>query len=416
MGLISEAIPYKNYKYLSPEQEKAIADFMQALKFDDVETLMKVKYDNFDIGLAVSSSIISLIRDPNPDVKKYRSIFNHYLRDALSLYFSLKNHFIEEKVELVYLFNGRFAYMRAAIRAAESLGIDYYTHEVGPSIDTYLTFKNALPHSLQYAYDDMMAFWEAADPETREEIGASFYEDQQKGNVLSKIYHFTKKQKTGLLPEEWDNAKENISIFNSSEDEFAAIGEEWKKGVYPSQYTGIQKIVTHFADKPNFHIYLRVHPNLGTASPAIVKELYNIQAPNFTIIAPDSPISTYQLAASSDKVLTFSSSVGIEAVYRGTPGIILAENFYKRTGSTYNPETHEEVIELLSTMDLPVKDKTGALIYGYWLKQRGIPYKYYQADSLFEGKFKGTEIKVGGFTGFVSKLFQKIQYARKKFL
>lgn len=416
LNLLSEPIPYKNYRYLTETQEKAVDDFMNQAKFDSINSLMLLEYDNFDIGYAVASSLISLLRDPNPNINKYRSIFNNYLRDALSLYFSLLNHFKEEGVELVYLFNGRFAYMRAAIRAAELLGIDYYTHEVGSDIDKYLVFKNALPHSIAYAYQDMMEFWEAANPEKRTAIGASFYEDQQKGKVLSKIYHYTKNQQSGLFPENWDEHKENISIFNSSEDEFAAIGDEWKGGVYTSQYQGIQQIVAAFANKPDFHIYLRIHPNLGKASPRIVQELYNIQADNFTIIAPDSPISTYSLASNSHKVVTFSSSVGIEAAYLGTPAIVLGESFYKRVGSTYNPTTHEEVIKLLSDKQLPAKDKTGALIYGFWLKERGIPYKYYQAESLFEGKFKGTEIKVDGFTGFVSKLFQKIQYARKKFL
>jgi hypothetical protein len=92
-------------------------------------------------------------------------------------------------------------------------------------------------------------------------------------------------------------------------------------------------------------------------------------------------------------VLTFGSTVGIEAVFWGTPSIHAGVSYYHHLGGTYNASSHEDVIALLKA-DLPPKDRTAAFVYGYYLNTYGIPFKYFQATGVGAGRFKGQAIFV----------------------
>lgn len=378
-------------------------------EFSSVQELQALYYENFDLGFAVASSLISYTRNARPDLKKNKKLLSELLGSALTVYFSIGNYLKEIQPERLYFFNGRFAILRAALRAAEAQAVDFYIHEVSFTIDKYCLYKNVLPHNIAARSARIKELWEAADPATREAIGASFYHDQSTGNVADPKYHHTKAQAKGRLPEDWDPAKNNIAIFNSSEDEFASIGDEWKLPFYTSQLDGIKRIATSLAANPDKdHFYLRIHPNMKKISGELMAELAELNLPNFTVIPPDSPVDTYGLVASSDKIVTFMSSVGIEAAFRGKPVILLGSNFYRELGSTYNPESHEEVIALLQQTTLPAKDNTGALIYGYYRKMDGISYRFYEPETLFKGKFMGEEINPPVLAQQLGTLFKKI--------
>ena len=57
----------------------------------------------------------------------------------------------------------------------------------------------------------------------------------------------------------------------------------------------------------------------------------------------------------------------------------------------YRAATHQEAVALIR-QELRPQDKTGALIYGYWMQTHGFRYRHYEPTNLFEGRFKGQEI------------------------
>ena len=117
----------------------------------------------------------------------------------------------------------------------------------------------------------------------------------------------------------------------------------------------------------------------------------NHEWPHVTIVRADSPVSTYALMRKASRVLSFGSTTGIEAVFWGIPSIIGERTFFDRLGSTYAPQTHEEMMHALTT-ELAPKDKTGALMYGYWQKTYGIPFRFFRPMGIFNGAFKGSPI------------------------
>jgi capsule polysaccharide export protein KpsC/LpsZ len=87
-------------------------------------------------------------------------------------------------------------------------------------------------------------------------------------------------------------------------------------------------------------------------------------------------------------VLTFGSTVGIEAVFWGVPSILAGMSWYRALGATYNPATHDEVMALITETLAPMNDEP-AWMYGYYFSTYGIPFKYVRATTFDEAEFKG---------------------------
>jgi hypothetical protein len=359
--------------------------------FSSVRELCEYKIDNYDIGMAVASSLMSIYRTPEPDLVIAKDRLAKLLDASCRTYYAMKKYMLEKRPDAVFIFNGRFSFLRSVFRICRQHGIDCYTHERGANIHKYAVYKNALPHDWDYTVHEIRESWAKAQVDHRVAVAEQFYLDRAGGKQQSWLSYVTN-QENGLLPEGWDPHKKNLAIFNSSEDEFAATGDEWLQNLYATQLVGVNKIVQDLSTRDNVHVYLRMHPNLVDVHNESVEGLYRIRANNFTVIPPESKVSTYALIRASHNVITFGSTVGIEAAFWGKPSILAGQSFYSNLGSVYYPESHEELVQM-ALSDLQPKDRTGALMYGYYLNTFGRDFKYYKADDLFTGRFKGKTTK-----------------------
>lgn len=362
------------------------------LNFESVEQLIEYRVDDFDIGYAALSSVVSICRDPEPDLAQHRSMLNRFLQSAWQVYHQTLDYIRENEVDRIYVYNGRFAGMRAVFRACEKKGVDCFLHERGCNGQHYELFKNHLPHHLPSIHAAIESSWKAAESNPqRQTIASQWHLDRF--NRVEKAWHsFVKSQESGRLPENFDATRKNISIFCSSDDEFVAIGEEWRNDLYPNQVTAIARIAADLLMvQPETHLYLRVHPNLTDVDNMRKREMLALVYPNLTVIPPDAPIDSYELLKASDIVVSFGSSVGSEAMFWGKPSVLLGPCFYQSIGGLYRSRSHSETIELLAS-DLKPQDNLGALKYGFWFQTRGRPHQYFTSTGLFEGQFKNQTI------------------------
>jgi hypothetical protein len=383
--LISKSIPSIPLINLSLHDRQRIKSLLK--EFDSVEDLKKYNVDGFDIGYAVASSLISYYRDPDPGL--IRNEINRYLAGTLGVYYSFINYLKENPTDRVYVFNGRLAHTKAALRACRKMGVDCYLHERGHTFNFYSLFENTSIHDLKNTRRLIEEYWHKADPELRVSRASQFFESRIQGNVTN--WHAFNKDHQEELPTNWDSNKKNIAIFNSSEDEVASISDEWKNPLYENQLEGIKKILKDTQNWNDFHFYLRIHPNLKNVKNSDMEAIMKLSSANFTIIPPDSKLSTYFLVQHVDTVLTFGSTVGMEACFLGKPSILAGNTFYRTMGGTYDPNTHAELIELLQK-DLQPLNKDAALKFGFFFSSYGIPYNYYVADDFVFGKFKGQTV------------------------
>lgn len=377
-------------------------------EFSSIEDLKKYQIGNYDIGQAVASSLISLLRHSNPALSNHKRLLQNYLAGSAKVYYVFLNFLKEEKPDVVYVFNGRWAHTRAAFRACELMNTECILHERGHDIYHYGLFRNHFPHAITKFTERANALWSHAGKE-KSEVAAMFFEFRRNGSNED-WYSFTEKQKTDLLPQNWNNKAHNIVIFNSSEDEVAAIDDEWKNHLYKDQLTAIHAICSSLEGDEGIKVFLRIHPNLAKAHPNEYLPYREMQYKNLTVIPPESEISTYGLIDNADKVVTFGSTVGIEAVYWGKPSILAGRAFYQYLQGTYNPQSHEELLELLRRPLEPLP-KEPALIYGYYFRSFGKKFHYTKAKSFSETSFKGVDIQKASAKGPIFKILNRLHKA-----
>ncbi len=358
------------------------------LDFESLDDLIAYQIDDFDIGYAALSSLVSICRDPEPDLVAYRDTLNRFLVSAGQTYQQTLDFLRLNAIDRVYVFNGRFAAMRGVLRACQRMNVDCYLHERGCDGQHFELCKNHLPHDITAIETVINEYWDMAEANPdRQSIAASWFHDRV--NRVEKVWHsFVKDQQQGRLPNDWNPDRKNVSFFCSSDDEFIAIGGAWLNDLYPSQPEAISRIAADLLQRePDTQLYVRVHPNVRDVDNQRKRETLAIDFPNVTIIPPEAEIDTYELMRQSDLVATFGSSVGIEATFWDKPSVLLGPCFYRNLGGVYGSSSHEQTIDLL-TQTLDPLDKTGALKYGFWFQTRGFRHQYFTATDLFEGNFK----------------------------
>ncbi len=358
--------------------------------FDSLEKIFDFRYHDIDVGRGAASSIISYYRDSDLNTTRFQALIDLEIRKAINVLLNFEQIIQDYKPDQIYLYNGRFGEVYPLLKLAQKKKIPFFTIESGAG-SNYQLFKNALPHSIDLTNQYIDASWQKGDPPSREVLAMSWYEQKRKGTEPSTAF-FTGLQEKGKLPEGMDPDKTNVAIFNSSEDELKAIAE-WKNPLFKNQNEAIEKLLQMFIDLPEFHFYLRVHPNLGKLDNTQMEGINEMSYPNLTVVQPNDPVDTYQLMKACNKVITFGSSTGIEATYWQAPSVLLGKSFYMFQDCVYLANSFEALFDLVKNKTLPPKPRSSTLRYGYYISTNGYPSTHFDFQGLEKSSFKGHQLK-----------------------
>ncbi len=403
---------------LSDFVDKQQLDHVSSLNFDfsSIDELKSINYNGVDIGYSVLSFYVPLRRNLFPEFnRQIISYFNDLLRVAANMSHVVEN--IEDKLspETYSLFNGRTFDARSFMRKPISLGKQVKCFETEAHAPVWehrsVCFLNSLPHNIKENANLYQKFWSEnlASRNESEMIAFSkiFYENRKSGQRTIEKVIYVENQVDGCLPSGWDENKRNIVFFNTSEDEYSGIDKEFDSYKFlPSQIEIIRRVsdLACQVDK-SIHVYLRIHPNLKNVKRAYHSDLNDLDGlnNNVSVIAADSPISTYELIDRCEKVLVAGSTVGIEAVYARKPVILLGPSFYRFLGGCYMPASDDELKELLASRLDPL-DLMAAYQYGFYkLSVKGRKWKYFNFGRGARDYFLGIRIPaVDYFTLFGS--------------
>jgi len=358
---------------LSKEKKKEI---IPSFNYDSVEEIKKLSYKNVDIGYAAFSTYISSIaRNLNPLMDDFfKKKFDQFL-ERCCMFTNIVDFALNEFCpDHVYLFNSRFIDTKPIVDICISRKIPFTSLETKTTLEEQhlqVFFENTIAHDIHHITSLIKKQWDSSSlpVEKKIQIASAFYNNRRNAIPAGdKVY--VKRQQLGLLPDGWNAHKHNIAIFNSSEDEFAAIGKVYESELlFPTQLDGIKAILELFRDHTEMHFYLRVHPNLTYVNYLYHNLMYELEKryTNLTVIKADSPISTYSLIDAADKIMVFGSTTGAESAFWGKPTILLGNAGYRNLNICYLPKDSEDVKNLILNFNLPAKDKIGAFQYAYYL-------------------------------------------------
>lgn len=379
------------------------------LSFDDAlvsfEALKNYEYKGCDIGLGVVSSLVSTLRDHNFDVKMHSEKIKIALETSVFVYENFKQIIEKYQPDGIIVFNGRFLETKPVLHLCIQNNIKFFTHERGAQLDRYMFRENYTPHSLLYAKKEIDSIWRDASDE-KYEIGTQFFLQRRNG-VVQNWYTFTKKQKKGVLPENFNPNIRNVAIFNSSIDEYVSI-PEFENKIYVDDNDGIEKICESFKNDKNFHFYLRNHPNLDGLDNTQTKKINELKSKhlNLTVIEASEEIDSYALMEAVDTVVTFGSTIGIEAVYWKFPSILIGRTYFEDIEGLYKPNTHEEVCKMIRQDKKNVSQNSDAIKFGYWSLMYGNKFEFFKPESLFKGTFLNKKVKASLLARIILKVSQ----------
>lgn len=347
------------------DRAEILATDFQGTTIDDLKSFGRPGHVN--LGLSVASSLISLTRDETPDVSAHRPRINRMLRTAHALFLSAMRI---RDVDVWYIFNGRFFTTQPYVAAARARDVPFFIYERSGTLDRVALFPNHLPHERSLMLDTIRDHWNASphSPSERDRIGASFYERRAAGFPAS-WFSFVEHQTQRTVAAEGTRTK--VVAFTSSDDEMAAVAaDDWRNPLYADQCDALVRIArAAAAPDSTFDLTIRAHPNLrGVRSRQV--ELLRELPPAIRVLMPDDPSASYELLRSADVVLTFGSTVGVEATYWGKPSILAGRSAYEGWDAVWQPSTHEDLLAMLARPPEP-KSPRNTLPFGYFQQSYG---------------------------------------------
>ena len=378
---------------------KDIEYFAERYRFtyNSLEDLKDVLFEGVEIGYGAISSYVTYTRNIEPNIEVVRPYLDSLMRMEIRSIMAFKNIIKEFHPDLVLFHNGRFAHFKPLYGLALVNNIDFVCTETITAADGSIQIDNIvnnIPHDCVCRGQMFKDFYENhIDDEKREKVACSFFENRRNA-VFAGDTIYIKDQKKGKMPDGWCNNVENIVIFNSSEDEFFAIGSKYRNvALFKNQMEGIKAILEHYKTDNSKHFTLRVHPNLKGLPYHYHVGLYDLNYPNLTIVPADSDISSYALMEAADKVITFGSTMGIESTFWHKPSISIGFAFYRFLDVVYTPNSIEELWKLLDDKSLKPLDYRRCLPYGYYfMSNKHDDFRYVNVGKTYYFNFFGKKI------------------------
>jgi hypothetical protein len=342
-------------------------------EYNDVQGLKNIEYKGVQIGYASLSSYIYLTRNQSPKINDLaRTYFDVLLNQAVRLTDAFENILQHIRPDVVHTYNGRFNEFRPIYETAIQNLVDISLYEVVKLKDPRfykVAFKNMMPHNVQKNLWRVEECWNNPKyfPGENVSLANQFFTRRRMGEIAGdKVYvgMMTK----GKLPANWDASKRNVVIFNSSEDEFVAIGDEYTSlSMFNSQMDGIVEILKRFRYSQDLQFYVRIHPNLSKVKYKYHLDLYKLgeEFVNVTVIPPSSDVNSYDLLEACEKVIVFGSTLGLEASYWKKPAILLSCAFYYYADVCYVPKSKDELFDLITEYLEPIEN-VNTLKYGLY--------------------------------------------------
>jgi hypothetical protein len=402
-GISSELLKFESKSVWSSDFDLS----MDGLDIRDLE------YRGVNVGLGSISTYISYTRDQEVILNGFtRRLINKQLKAACLMVDVLFESFEKSRPGKVFVFNGRGIIGRAIVEVCNKFSVPFEAVEISGDKQRIERYKGSLPHSIEYRTNLIKEFWEKHDRNTLIYKSELFFDNKRTGRVTNDKV-FTGKQMKGLFEDAVPDDSKVISIFNSSDDEIKSIGDEWHLSNQYNQSDVVYELVNGSRDQ-KITFVIRMHPNLDEVKAPWVKGWDRLKNLNHCVfIESDSEISSYDVLDSSDVVIVFGSTMGVEAAFSGKPVILFGNAFYQELGFCYRPRNIDELIKYCSLDLVPIKND-GPQMYAsflmcsgyesdYFKKLRNIDAEDYMASS------RGNLIrKTGVLVGYLSRFFHML--------
>jgi hypothetical protein len=213
-------------------------------------------------------------------------------------------------------------------------------------------------------------------------------------------------------------------FYSNSDDEAVGFWDSWTEP-FMEQIDLIEELQLFFESRRREHLYVRLHPNLATKSQEEKLRWEKLQSREFsTVIAPEESLSSYTLLKGSRGIISYGSTIGIEAAFHSKPSAILADCWYDELEVADKLTNLNDIFQWIENIDVNFNEtelqerREKSLIRGLWLELSGRHLESCDLHELGWGsweveKFKGVEIARPKALVAISILVNRIKRRRR---
>jgi hypothetical protein len=360
---------------------------------------------------STKSSLISRFGNESPTVNtKFNKRKSLYIEEGLSCYYFLDDYLRRfPNVKQIAVINGRFPPQRAVFAAAETHSIQCFSYERG----LYeISLSPVRSSAERYRASD--SFWYHNFPNYNR-VSKQLAINQMNFEVApieqSRVSEWFERRKnpggSNRYAEFWEDSSFSVSgkrvaaIFTSSMDEFAELGPTWREDTWQGQWDAFDFAIENLLSF-GYQVFLRVHPNLANkkkdAQTDTLKaiEALRLKYQDLQVIDSMSNVNSYNLIELSDLVITWVSTLGLEASAMGKKAICMAATEYDLVA---------DVKRWLNKNDVQLAELNS------WEVDRSLAYKYiagsFKLDHDIEHLLPRAGIEVNDYNSPVALLANK---------
>lgn len=329
-----------------------------------------------EIGVELSQKawqeVTVLLRDSVPCKTHNFKDFKNYASLLKNLNQTFTKMLAKGRWDRVVVYNGRFLREFALWQASEQLKIPIVFLERF-NLDwnlRYFSFSEPV-HSADYRAQVIKEYFQVLPLAYSEK--AAIANNWLHKRTVSRGTSFTQLQDTDFKPSR--DFKEIIAFFHSSEDELYSTGLDSVK--WRNQFDAIDEIIELIKNCNDILFVVRVHPNLLAKSKRekvrwhkfISERSYS----NVLFIPPESKIRSYDVLKKATKVLTFGSTIGIEATFFAKPSALLSSALHSQLNALTKINNSSELrLFIFKRPSESVEIPFGAIAYGFFLETAGV--------------------------------------------
>jgi hypothetical protein len=253
--------------------------------------------------------------------------------------------------DVVLLLNGLFAAERAFRGVALARGLRAPTYEIAPRAGA-LVFSQ---HAAAPDYD-MDELWNSVEDRPlsavqREDV-ARLLADRARGVGAHEAYFDAPEEQLDALRERLGltHGKRIVTLFTNVTWDSATIGHDIG---FSSMFDWVERSVQLAGHRSDLVLVVRIHPaegRWGTREEvqATVTAAIGEVPPNVRFVPAGEPVSSYALLELSDSVLTYTTTVGLEAAARGKRVAVAGDTHYRGRGFTVDLAGPDDLSQFLA--------------------------------------------------------------------
>ena len=341
----------------------------QVKSMNSISALKELRYLEIAPGTALANEITNLTKDRDLDLRSNWTLIKKIIYSYLEVYSATKIEIQDKNIEKVHVFNGRFLHERAVRDCAKNLQTEVLIFET--TRDRYFQRLEGF-HSRTDNQKYMLEHWaNSLDSESNKfEIGSLYFEELRSKNNPFKVES----------TEKFNRRNKFFVYFSSSDDEAVGFWDEWREPL-GNQLEVVRRLQDIFNLQNEFDLIIRLHPNLSNKGTSVKSNWSTISPTKRSmVIGPTAKISSYELLDNCVGVISYGSTLGLEAAFNLKPSIVLADSGYDLLEVVDKAQSWDEVAQWLQvghkmsseSSELRRKNST---IRGYYLATAGIPFE-----------------------------------------